>query len=356
LTAHALGSRARSCAIVTAHTEDDQGETLLMRLARGSGIDGLSGMPVRRPLTEDGGVAIVRPLLEVGKCRLVASLRAGGVDWVEDPSNECLDFERARVRAARAELAALGLTNDKLALSARRIARAREALDLALADLLGATVDVHDGVFAEIDRRALLAAAPELRVRALMRVLLAFGGDAKAPRLSQVESLSGALSAREGQDMVALTLGGCIISAGAKSIRIFRERDPRGLPQIALEPGSDAIWDGRFRISLASAKRLKAARVKAPVVVRELGVSAYATLRASLEKGRRPPSRAAVTLPSFWAGEELIAVPQLVAAELGPARVGSHGHGLCRAQFVGWERSGTGVWSEVCLPTQPKSG
>jgi tRNA(Ile)-lysidine synthase len=341
LAEYVLGSRAgRPAAVVTAHTEDDQAETLLMRLARGSGIDGLSAMPARRPLADEADVEIVRPLLAMPKTRLLATLKARALDWVEDPSNDCLDYERVRLRAAKSELAALGLANDKLALSARRLARAREALDVATSDLVLAAVDSHEGVFASIDRAAFLAAAPELRVRVLMRVLKAFGGGAKAPRLVKVESLAEELG---GHEKVALTLGGCLIRARAKDISVFREQDRYDLPQIQLEPGSGAIWDRRFRVSLGSARKLAAAGVKQPVMVRALGAGAYATLRARLAPAGRPPSQAAATLPSFWAGEELIAVPQLGPADRALKGSSKRGHGLCRAEFIGWELFGERV-------------
>jgi tRNA(Ile)-lysidine synthase len=327
LAAQAARSNARPIAIVTAHTEDDQAETLVMRLGRGSGIDGLAGMPRRRTLAPAGDIQLVRPLLEVPRERLIATLRARGIDWLEDPSNSSHDFERVRVRAAQGALGALGLGNAKLALTARRLARAREALNRAADDLYRGAVDVHNGAFASIDRKIFLAAPEELRLRVLIRVLEAFGGEAKASRLAKVESL---LAAVEAAGAVVRTLGGCVVSAGAREIRVFREPGRAGLPELELSPGAAAVWDRRFRVSVAIAGAGEIA--PRPVVVRALGQSDYATLRGRIEPAFRLPARAALTLPSFWLNDELIAVPPLASLA---ARPGATGHTLCNAEFIG---------------------
>ena len=68
--------------LALAHHRDDQIETFLMRLGRGSGLDGLAAMPA---IAERGGVRLLRPLLDIDKARLVASLAAMGQGWIEDP-------------------------------------------------------------------------------------------------------------------------------------------------------------------------------------------------------------------------------------------------------------------------------
>jgi tRNA(Ile)-lysidine synthase len=339
LAEQAAGRRDRRVVVVTAHTEDDQAETFLMRLARGSGIDGLSGMPARRRLDEAGEAELVRPLLRIGKRRLVATLRAAGIAWVEDPSNECPEFERARLRAASETLAALGLTSDKLAVSAGRLARARAVLDQAL-EPLAAAVEINDGIFASVDRQTFAGAAAELRVRLLIHILRAFGGDTTPPRLVKVEALADALAARDAQgENVALTLGGCIVRAGTRSIRVYREGDRGDLPQVEVAAGGEALWDRRFHVRIASKKMLNDAGVSTSITVRALGANAYATLRAGLPKQPSVPARAVAALPSFWAGERLIAVPQLDFDATGAAgKPGGRG-GLCSSRFVGWERT-----------------
>ena len=98
--------RARSAGaahILTAHTLDDQAETVLMRMARGSGIGGLGGMARRSRLD---GLALVRPFLDIPKARLVATLKAAKIAYAEDPSNIDPKFTRARLRPLMARWSA----------------------------------------------------------------------------------------------------------------------------------------------------------------------------------------------------------------------------------------------------------
>lgn len=122
--ARALGAGA----IATAHTLDDQAETVLFRLMRGSGLTGLAGMRAERDL---GGVRLIRPLLGLAKAELVAVCRQAGTAFAEDPSNEDPRFARARLRALLPPLAQEGLDARRLARLAHRAARAEAALEAA---------------------------------------------------------------------------------------------------------------------------------------------------------------------------------------------------------------------------------
>ncbi len=90
---------ARVEGLLLAHTLDDQAETVLLRLARGSGVNGLAAMA---PATRLRGVTLLRPLLGISRARIVATLEALRQPWIEDPSNEDTRFARVRLRKARA--------------------------------------------------------------------------------------------------------------------------------------------------------------------------------------------------------------------------------------------------------------
>ncbi len=112
--------------VFTGHTLDDQAETILFRLARGSGISGLAGMhPISRmPLKEaSDDVGLVRPLLRVPKSRLIATLKAARIPYADDPSNRDPRFTRSRLRELMPMLAREGLTASRLGLFADRVLR-----------------------------------------------------------------------------------------------------------------------------------------------------------------------------------------------------------------------------------------
>ena len=118
-----LGKAARAANaqhVLTAHTLDDQAETVLIRLTRGSGVSGLAAMARVAPLPATEGMVLVRPLLEVAKARLVATLRKAGIASADDPSNRDPRYTRVRMRAAMPALEREGLT------AARRCALDRQ--------------------------------------------------------------------------------------------------------------------------------------------------------------------------------------------------------------------------------------
>src|SRR6476469_5992098 len=124
--------KAGARAILTAHTLDDQAETVLIRMSRGSGLSGLGAMARAAPLPVGGEVVLARPLLEIPKARLIATLRRARIEFADDPSNRDPRFTRARLREVMGALAREGLDARRLSLLARRLRRAEVAIEAAV--------------------------------------------------------------------------------------------------------------------------------------------------------------------------------------------------------------------------------
>ena len=172
--------------IFTAHTRDDQAETVIMRLSRGSGIGGLAAMA--RQSARDG-VTLARPLLDIPKTQLIATLKKAGVAFADDPSNRDVRFTRPRLRDLMPALAAEGADARNLARLASRLARANAALDIMTngAERYLASFDGFDGR-AGFDLAAFSALADEIRVRLLLRAIDRAGHEGPA-ELGKVETL-----------------------------------------------------------------------------------------------------------------------------------------------------------------------
>jgi len=171
-----LARRRGAEAIATAHTLDDQAETVLMRLAAGSGPAGLAGM---RPRDVRSRVVLLRPFLHVRKSRLVATLTRAGIAWADDPMNADPAFARARLRAAGAVLAREGLTPERMGRLAERMARYEEAV-VAGVELACARV-ADPQCPGRLDGRALV----ELPEEIALRLLAAEIAGASAPRTAE---------------------------------------------------------------------------------------------------------------------------------------------------------------------------
>jgi tRNA(Ile)-lysidine synthase len=239
-----LAQAARSTGashILTAHTRDDQAETLLMRLLRGSGIAGLSAMARE---SDRDGVTLARPLLAVPKSRLVATLNRAKVNFVDDPTNRDTAFTRPRLRALLPMLAAEGGDARGLARLASRLARANEAVEV-LTDgaerylvLRGGAAPRKDG--RELDTEAFSALPEEIRLRLLMRAINRFGHEGPA-ELGKVEALLAQMERcyaekpkksgpKPAQIRLKQTLAGALVSVSQGRIRIepapLRRRSP----------------------------------------------------------------------------------------------------------------------------------
>lgn len=279
----------RACAeagivhLLLAHHAADQAETVALRMLDHSGPAGLAGMAM---LSESRHVRRLRPLLPVPPGRLRATLRAGAMEWVEDPSNQDPSAMRARLRALRADPAGTGAGTRSALVDSIARGEQRQACERADAAELAARVTVYPAGYAILTPGRIAPSA----FSALLRMV---AGRRYPPSLSQVEPLAAALR--------PATVGGVRIMRAPGRLApgawvLAREAAAMALPLPAC-PG--AIWDGRFHlcgdVSLPDGATLGA-----------LGADA-AGLR------RRSPLPAAVlhTLPALRIDGNLFAVPHL---------------------------------------------
>lgn len=221
--------------IVTAHTADDQDETILMRAARSGDpcAPGLSGMA--DAVLYDRTIWIARPFLGLRRQAIRDALTCDAIGWIDDPSNADLHYERVRMRMA---LSGGGAAGPDASAAARR----RERLSCAAAEWVTTHVALYGGVTARIEPCSLQAPEDVLRF-ALSGLLATLGGRENGPSYSAMTRLVALLRSGEAGRM---TIGRVL--AVCRRDGVFLMREQRDLPVIDIAPGECGIWDGRFLV------------------------------------------------------------------------------------------------------------
>jgi tRNA(Ile)-lysidine synthase len=272
-------------AVALGHTQDDQAETVLMRLARRSGVDGLSAMTGRRRAL---GMIWLRPLLSVSRDDLRAYLRDRDQAWVEDPSNDALRFDRVKARRALVHLAPLGITPAVLAGVADQMRTARTALGRQT-EAAARQIARIEGGDVVMDRAGFQDQPAEIRRRLLVGALGWVGSADYGPRAASVQTLLAAITAGRGG-----TLAGCRVSLRARALRVAREwQAVRGT---VAAPGQ--AWDRRWHVSGPDFNGLE---------VRALGEEGLSAVGDWRKSGL--PRASLLASPAVWRDKVLIAAP-----------------------------------------------
>ena len=229
--------------LLTAHHQQDQAETVLMRMAHGSGIEGLKGMA---SWSEVEGIRVFRPLLDVGPAALRRLVNDAGLTPAEDPSNADPHYERVRWRQAMPMLAELGLDASALAVFANRMAEADAAIGQMADGCFSELVRLDGFGAARIELAPFRGLSPAISTRLLSRVLNIVGGRQKPRALGQVERLRQSIA--EGSLPKSTTVLGCVVRFKDNDIAIAREPGRIAPPDAKLSPRSQLIWDERFLI------------------------------------------------------------------------------------------------------------
>ncbi len=286
--------------LVLGHHQEDQAETFLMRLSRGSGLYGLAAMTL---LQEQPDYRVLRPLLTLPKARLVRTLEMRGIEWVEDPSNRNLKYERTRFRTLLPALAPEGLPASKLAETAQRLGEARTGAEAAVSRALARSVSVHPAGIALVDPAPLQALPKDIALRCLARILTTFSGGDYGPRLERLDSLYGKISAGL---TTGATLSGCRLLPWRQNLVICREN--RHLAPVLLQPGCLLHWDGRFDVIVS----VNFSTVSGDLTIGPLGRDGWSAIRRSVQPENLGfPPLAGDAVPAFWDDKGVASAPHL---------------------------------------------
>lgn len=288
--------------LVVAHNLEDQIETFWMRLAHGSGLDGLAGMSSVRKI---GDITIIRPLLDFPRERLRATCKDRGVEWLEDPSNKNGQFLRVRLRQFEDALAAEGMSPQRLAQTMKKLATASEALDFATCHLMAGCLTFYPEGYAVIRLSCWQKFPAEIQRRILAHALQAIAPQPYPIGFDQMEQLREHCNT---PPFDGKTLGGCeILQARDDELLLCRELGAIE-PRVPLQEGM--VWDKRFIVTGCESLR--------DIEIGTLGEAGLAALRKDLSEESAAskqlealPAKVRKTLPAVWKDSRTISVPHL---------------------------------------------
>jgi tRNA(Ile)-lysidine synthase len=293
----AAAARARGIdRVALAHHRDDQAETFLIRLARGSDIHGLAGMRETRTVA---GVTFLRPLLGLPKARLVATLGEAKVGFAEDPSNLDPHYLRARIRRAMPALERAGIGPSRLLGVMERCRALADRIGREVEALRAEALTAAHGA-ARVEGRPFLAADEAVQARFLAELLREVRGADYTPRLASVRTVRGAVvGALSAGAATRRTLGGVVVSVRKGRFLVHAEAGRAGFARHAEALAGDVVWDHRWRLAMPGG-------LPAGAAVAALG--AAGRRRLGVEPLHDFPRGAVEALPALWLGGEVIAV------------------------------------------------
>ncbi|NKB22419.1 MAG: tRNA lysidine(34) synthetase TilS [Alphaproteobacteria bacterium] len=288
--------------LLLAHHQEDQAETMLHRLGRQTGADGLAGMARIR---ETADIRLLRPCLHVARNRLQAVVEERGLKWVEDPSNHDPAYARVRLRKLLPALEVEQISPTALGGTARRLAQVRQTMENQTASILAASAEINSLGCARIDFTSFIEAEREIARRILERLLGSVGGNLYPVRHQLLDNLLNDI--RQSGLLKARTLAGCRILRIKNNILIVREA--ARCPVEKVTPGVWIDWDNRFRLKVSSIGKSK----RSDIYIRALGDDFPQKLSKKTTKTGPKALNVAVrrALPSVWDRYGLLSVPHL---------------------------------------------
>ena len=230
--------------ILLGHTKDDQEETLMLRMLRGSGVDGMKGMSEKVLINE---VLFFRPLLSSSRKQLREYLKSKNFDWKEDSSNFDDRFDRVKVRNILSDMNKLGLKTSRLVSMANHMSRASCALDKLTLELANSCIEQRCWGDLQLDKDRFSLASYEIQLRLLTKVLCWISGKTYKPRFADLEKLCKNII--DPQQMRGRTLMGVIIRK-VKG-RIIFTREFSFLPEAFKVTSKKFVWDNRWELKVS---------------------------------------------------------------------------------------------------------
>ena len=286
-----------------AHHLDDQVETFLMRLGKGSGVDGLA---VMNYVTEISSLKLVRPFLEIPKTRFIKILSITNLEWISDPSNFSSDYKRSRIRKILPILSKEGINSKQIGLVIKRMRSAKDALNTQTNILLKKYLSNVDNVAYFLNKELLKdVKEKEILLRVLEKIFMNISGSIYPPRRNKLENIISWIL--KNNNIKAKTLTGVVVRKRKSELIFYREPDDC-YKSVNIRPLTSrySCWDDRFFLKANKSNDLQ---IRA---LGDVGITILKEEKILKRQGfQNVPLSAWKTVPGVWSKKRLISVPTL---------------------------------------------
>ncbi|MBL4740763.1 MAG: tRNA lysidine(34) synthetase TilS [Sneathiella sp.] len=291
--------------VLLGHQLEDQLETLLLRLSKGSGVQGLAAMDL---VSERGAISLVRPLLTLARADLRLYLTENNQEWIDDPSNESPIYTRTKLGAVLKQIVTLpGSSMASVALGSKRLQRADRALEKITSDFLSSLVVISPFGYVSFPENFHKNMPEEIGIRFLERIFMYVRGGNGRPVLMSLEKLFTDIC--NSSIVSAATLAGCQLKKTKNSWIVCREPGRKGLPVLGFESDPSILWDDRFLVVDHRAENESSEGNS--FTVQKIGDDGWKILANSefLDNNLVLPNIVKKNLPAIWLGDKLAAAP-----------------------------------------------
>ena len=284
-----------------AHHLDDQIETFLFRMFRGSGLQGLTSFSSSY---ERNGLTLIRPLIDTPKSELISYARRKKINWVEDPSNENQKYDRVKLRKVLPLIYKEGFDKKVFLKSVKKLRLANQALDQITKEFVLQYVIINKNISVFIKKELFLTAPEDVQLRVLQNTIRIFSGERYySPNYLKILNLMN--WARNDNDISAKTLGGTIFRKRKGGLILYKEvKKLNDIKPIKLSKSKYKAWDNRFLIKINKS-------VKGEISY--LGNEGVKILKSKKILGKKGfngiPLTALYSTPAMWDGKRLISAP-----------------------------------------------
>jgi len=287
--------------LFVAHHRQDLAENFLIRLFRGSGIDGLASMGSRSELNN---ITIIRPLLDFNKDDLWQYLKSKSVNWIEDESNEDEKYLRNKIRNFLNSLPEKELINQRVALASKAIFASKKILEQETAKNFPKVFGFNDLGYFVLNIKKFLALDEGRATRYLALSLMKISGNIYKPRLEKLQKFYEIILA--GELNKSKTFYGCVLEKLNNSeIIIYREKS--AIKDVFLST-TKTNFDNRFIIK--TTKDL----IDRNIQISTLNPAQFNQIikdNPSLKSLKNPLKKIFYTIPTFKIEDKIIAIPQI---------------------------------------------